>query len=496
MKRLIDEGGVRDGRPRSGAGRSDAGRRGPVRNGPAGAAAIRRALWVAAALPLLAWAGAREDYAWQWPLSLGRDAAGAYRVVLDDSVYRQVRGAQLRDIEVLDGSGAPVPAAVFAPEQPLARAPQRVALPWFALPASPSGPGTQGWELVSEIETDGRLRRVEARSTAGDASKLPQTSLLLDASRLRSPILALELEWAPGAALDAAYSVEASDNLDQWRSVSSSGRLIDLQRGGQRLVQRRIVFDPVGEQARYLRLTPQDPKSAAQISAVSAELAGTAASAPLQWRELKGKRVEQRDGSVAFEYELDGRFPIQQADVALPGNHALEWRLDSRDAAEQGWRPQAGPWMAYRVAGQGDGDRSAARQLSQTSRDRLWRLRANGAVPGEPVLRLGYRPEVVVFLAQGAPPYALVAGSARSARADSPLAHLIEALRKSRGQDWQPADASLGASAPLAGDAALTPPAPQRDWRSWMLWGVLVAGALIVAGFAFSLLRNTQPPAG
>ena len=92
--------------------------------------------------------------------------------------------------------------------------------------------------------------------------------------------------------------------------------------------------------------------------------------------------------------------------------------------------------------------------------------------------------------------YRLVAGSARSARADSPLAHLIEALRKSRGQDWQPADASLGASAPLAGDAALTPPAPQRDWRSWMLWGVLVAGALIVAGFALSLLRNTQPPAG
>ncbi|ALN65448.1 putative transmembrane protein [Lysobacter antibioticus] len=454
---------------------------------------FRRSAWLLAVVPLLAWAGPREDYARQWPLNLSRDDGGAYRVVLDENVYRQAQSPQLRDVEVIDGSGTPVPASVFAPEQPLARAPQRVALPWFALPASPSDSATQGWELISEVETDGRLRRVEARSTATDTTRLPQTALLIDASRLRRPILALELEWMPGAALDAAYSVEASDDLDQWRNLSSSGRLVDLQRGGQRLLQRRIVFDSVGEQARYLRLTPQDPKAAAQISAVKAELAGNAAAAPLQWRELKGRRIEQKDGGVAFEYELDGRFPIQQIDVALPGNHALEWRLDSRDAAEQGWHPQAGPWMAFRVAGQGEGDRSAARQLAATVRDRHWRLRANAAVPGEPVLRLGYRPEVAVFLAQGAPPYALVAGSARTARADSPLAHLIEALRQTRGKDWQPAEASLGEPAPLAGPAALVPPEPKRDWRSWLLWAVLVAGALIVAGFAFSLLRSSKP---
>jgi hypothetical protein len=456
---------------------------------------MKRYLMWLAALPLLATAGPRQDYAQQWPLQLSRDDGGAYRVVLDEAVYRQAQSAQLRDVDVIDRGGAVVPASVFAPEQPIARAPQRVMLPWFPLPASPSGSATQGWELVSEMETDGRLRRVEARSTAADTAKLPQTSLLIDASRLRAPILALELEWAPGAALDAAYGVEASDDLDHWRSLGSSGRLVDLQRGGQRLVQRRIVFDAVGEQARYLRLTPQDPKSAAQINAVIAELAGNAAGAPLQWRELKGRRVELKDGSVAFEYTLDGRFPIQQADVALPGNHALEWRLESRDNEEQGWYAQAGPWMAYQVAGKGDGDRSAARQLASTVRDRHWRLRANGAVPGEPVLRLGYRPEVVVFLAQGEPPYALVAGSARAARGDSPLAHLIEALRTSRGRDWQPADATLGSAVVLAGASALVPAEPERDWHSYMLWAVLVGGALIVAGFAFSLLKSNKPTA-
>ncbi|MEI2456556.1 DUF3999 domain-containing protein [Lysobacter firmicutimachus] len=456
--------------------------------------APRALAWLCLLPVALASAAPREDYARQWPLQLSRDDGGAYRVVLDESVYRQARDARLRDLDVLDGAGKPVPAAVFAPEQPLARAPQRAGLPWFALPAAPADGAGAGWELVSEVESDGRLRRVEARSTGG-AARPPQTALLIDASRVRSPILALELEWTPGAALEAAYRVEASDDLDQWRAVSSSGRLIDLQRGGQRLVQRRIVFDPIGEQARYLRLTPQDPNAAVPISAVVAELAADAATTPLQWRELKGRRIEQSEGRVEFEFELDGRFPIQQADVALPGNHALEWRLSSRDEAEGHWVARAGPWMAYRVDGEGVDDRSAARQLAATVRDRYWRLRANGAVPGEPVLRLGYRPEVAVFLAQGAPPYALVAGSARTTRADSPLAELIETLRQRRGSDWQPAEASLGAAAPLAGDAALVPPAPKRDWRSWTLWAVLVAGALIVAGFAFSLLRTNPPPA-
>jgi len=444
------------------------------------------------ALPLAA--APRGDYARQWPLQLSREDGGAYRVVLDPAVYAQAQSAQLRDVDVIDASGASVPAEVFAPEQPLARAPQRRALPWFPLPAASSAGAAQGWELISEVETDGRLRRVEARSTAGDAAKLPQTALLIDASAVRAPIQALQLQWAPGAALDAAYSVEASDDLDHWRSVSSSGRLVDLERDGRRLQQRRIAFDAVGEQARYLRLTPQDPQRAAQIVAVEAELAAGAAAAPLQWRELKGARVELKDGSVAFEYRLDGRFPIQQADVALPGNHALQWRLDSRDSEDDGWRAQAGPWMAYAVAGQGAGDRSAARELAGVSRDRLWRLRASGAVPGEPVLRLGYRPEVAVFLAQGQPPYALVAGSARAARADSPLAQLVEALRGSRGSEWRPADATLGAASDLAGAAALVPAEPQRDWRSWLLWAVLVGGALIVVGFAMSLLRSGKTP--
>ena len=282
----------------------------------------------------------------------------------------------------------------------------------------------------------------------------------------------------------------ASDDLKQWRTVQGEARLVELQNNGERIVKDRIELDPV--KAKYLRLVPlqQNPR-ALQISGVRAELVPPTAAQTWQWEELAGKRVVGKDGSVSFEYEIDGRFPFERADVVLPGNSSNEWTLESRDDAESAWRSVAAPWMAFQLQVLRPSDRSPPQPLQGVLRDHHWRLLPRSGVESAvPTLKLGYRPEVVVFLAQGEPPYALVAGSARAQRADAPLPQLVDALRVQRGQDWQPATATLGVAATLAGDAALTPAPVERDWKAWLLWALLIGGALIVAGFAFSLLKK------
>ena len=438
---------------------------------------------------LAASAGTATDYATQWPLTLGRDGDGAYRVVLDEAVYRQLQDPQLRDLVVLNREGAEVPAGLFAQQDAVAKPAQRIAVPWFALPAAPADGGAQGWELVSQADADGRLRRVEARITDQAAAALPRNALLVDVSRVREAIVALELQWQPVEALDLGYRVEASDDLEHWQALATRGRMIDLQRDGRRLLHRRIELYgllPQYQKARYLRLTPDRSGQPIAISGVSVELAAARALPQPAWVELAGKRMN-RGNEVAFEFDLDGRFPVQLADVALAGNHAVEWRLESRDDGDAPWRLRAGPWMAYRVDAVGGGSASPARELDAIVRDRHWRLRANAEVADVPTLRLGYRPEAVVFLAQGPAPYALAAGSARALRAAAPIPQLVAELRRQRGADWQPAPAYLGAAKPLAGNAALK---PAYDWKSWLLWAVLALGALVVAGFAFSLLRS------
>lgn len=438
---------------------------------------------------LAAAASAPAEYSTQWPLTLGRDGDGAYRVVLDETVYRQLHDPRLRDLVVLNRDGVAVPTDLFAPQDALAKPAQRIPLPWFALPAAPADGGAQGWELVSQADADGRLRRVEARITDQAAAALPRNALLVDVSRVREAIVALELHWQPVDALDLGYRVEASDDLEHWQPLATRGRMIDLQREGRRLLHRRIELYgllPHYQKARYLRLTPDRDDQPLAITGVSAELAAARALPAPSWLELAGRRTGS-GGEVAFEFDLDGRFPIQLVDVVLAGNHAVEWRLESRDDDDAAWQLRAGPWMAYRVDAAGGGNASPARELDGVVRDRHWRLRANVDVPDAPKLRLGYRPEAVVFLAQGPSPYSLAAGSARAQRANAPIPQLVAELRRQRGTDWQPSPAYLGAAQPLAGDAALK---PAYDWKSWLLWAVLALGALMVAGFAFSLLRG------
>jgi hypothetical protein len=448
---------------------------------------MKRFAWMAL-LPLAAFAGVRDDYAQQWPLSLSNADAGAYRVVLDRTVYQQLQSPVLKDLVVVNADGAAVAASLFDAAQPLAQPANAVEVPWFALPSS-STSQSRDIASISEIAADGTLRRVVMAESNG-AVQASSNEYLIDISRLREPVQALQISWTAGQApFDRPYRVTASDDLKSWRTVQEEGHLVELQNNGARILKDRIEVDSV--QAKYLRLVPlQKDQQALALASVRAELVAATAVQDWQWEEITGKRVVEKDGSDAFVYEIDGRFPFERADVLLPGNSSNEWMLKSRDSEDAEWRFAAAPWMAFQL--EGGSSRSPPQALQRLNRDHYWRLISKNVTEGEaPTLRLGYRPEVLVFLAQGKVPYALLAGSARAKRADAPLPQLVDALRAQRGQDWQPATATLGKGEPLAGaQTALTPAPVERDWKAWLLWALLVGGALIVAGFAFSLLKK------
>ena len=443
-------------------------------------------------LPVTLFAGVRDDYARQWPLTLGQEAAGAYRVELDRSVYQQLQSPLLKDLEVINAEGVAVAASLFDAEQPLAKSSTRVDVPWFPLPFI-STLQSRDIASISEIAADGSLRRVLMKEP--DASLYEGDGLsgeyLLDTSRLHEAVKALEITWPTGQEpLDQSIQVTASDDLKNWRTVQDGGRLVELQNNGERIFKNRIDLDPV--KAKYLRLVSlRREQRGLRISGVRAELVPPTATQAWQWEEIKGERVVEKDGGEVFVYRIDGRFPFQRADVLLPGNSSNEWILKSRDSEEAEWQHATAPWMAFQVEGGGSASRSPPQSLDGVNRDRYWRLLPKQAVQGEvPVLKLGYRPELVVFLAQGNAPYALVAGSARAQRVDAPLPQLVDALRAQRGASWQPATATLGEGVALAGEQALVPAPVERDWKAWLLWALLIGGALIVAGFAFSLLKK------
>ncbi|WP_355505524.1 DUF3999 domain-containing protein [Xanthomonas cannabis] len=432
-------------------------------------------------VPLMAQAAdVRQDYRQQWPLQVAGSDAGLYQVSLNEAVYRSAVDAGLRDVAVIDARGEEMPTAPLAADAAPAAAPRRQGLPLFALPEGAAA--TNGdLQLIAERDASGAVRRLEGRfATGAPAAPGSGGSWLLDASALRDQPRALWLDWAGETPVQARLRVEGSDDLRTWRVLASDATVMALDNQAQRLQQRRIALE---EGARYLRLVPVSG-ALPTLRNVEAELDGRTAPTPLSWLELPGTAQD-----TGVTYRMPGRFPVTQLDVGAGQAEAVEWTADSRDADAAAWRRRAGPWLAYRL---GTGA-SPPQRLSAPVRDRQWRLvAAQGRSPAVPSLRVGYQPERLMFLAQGQPPYALVAGSARVRRGDAPLASMLQALRRERGAQWQPATVRLAAEAqPLAGDAALQPATTPRDWKRWLLWALLIGGALLVGGLALSLLRTS-----
>jgi len=428
----------------------------------------------------------RQQYVEQWPLSLSSAQSGAYRITLEPQIYRRAWSPQLADVQVYNAAGQALPSALLAPDQPLAQPPVQRELPWFVLPPLDAG-SRNDLQLLTERDSDGRVRRVEARLGAS-AGAAQSAGWLIDASVLgQQPLAAVMLDWeAQAQPLQATVQVDASDDLRNWQQIDAQVPLVDLQRAGRRLLQRRIGVD---RSVRYLRVLPNQGQQLPVLRGVLAELPPAAATIPWEWVALQ----PVKQGSGSFEFTLDGRYPVSRLDVATPDNSLVQWTAFSRDDPAADWQRRTAPWVAYQLeAGGGSRQQSAPQLLSGVTRDRYWKLVADPATtPAVPTLRVGYQPEVLVFLSQGAAPYALAVGSATAMRQEAPVGVLIEDLRQRNGPAWQPTLARFeGPAEPLAGDAALQVP---RDWKRWLLWSLLVLGVLVVGWLALSVLR--QKPA-
>lgn len=422
----------------------------------------------------------------QWPLALSSPDAGAYQIELDEAVYGTTVSPTLRDLVVVNGDGRQVPALLQPAPAPAARRTAQT-LAWFPLPPTAARAGSD-IAAISELDPDGRLRRIQWQSAPGDA---PPAALLVDAGASELPLQALVLDWGiADVAFERTMRVEGSEDLRDWQPLPAGGRLLDLRRGEARLVERRIVFDtPV--RMRYLRITPgAGAGTMPAVVSVTGESPALAEAPALQWRALEPSGPADAEGG--FVFRLDARVPVTHVDLGLDGNATARWTLSVREADDAPWRTIASDWLVYRV-GADAASRTPPRALDTTLRARQWRLVSDAPSAGAaPVLRLGYRPERLVFVAEGAAPFSLRAGSGRSVRVDAAVAPLLADLRARNGGRWQPAVATLGARSELAGAAALddTPP---RDWGTWLLWGVLFLGVVLVGGFALSLLRAPKP---
>jgi hypothetical protein len=456
-------------------------------------------------------AATADDYAYAWPIQ-AQGTASAWQVELTPEVYAVVTTADLRDVAVVNTAGEAVPAAAFrAPNAAATTREDLLTLPTFALPRAPAADaGAAGDAIRLQIErgADGKLRRVDANlGGAAAAAADTRRDLLLDASGVRAAFAAVRVDWAEGGPdVSAQFAIDGSDDLQSWRVLAPRATVLRLTQNGNRLDRHDIALHDAS--AAYLRLRRLDDGAdlqglSARLRTVTSSLSGPAR----QWLDATPTGPDKRrfdpsfgraDGTqvVAWRYQLPAPLAIDSIRLELADDNSLARvvvlsRRRPGDDDPSAWMQRAA-LVAFRLR-QDDGvignDEFPA---AYAARARDWRIEASTPLEHAPKLMLGFQPDRFVFLAQGAGPYRLVAGSAVARRGDYPVDAALASLRASHDRDWQPPLAALGARAALKGDSALVAPVVEKpfDWKTWLLWGVLVGAAALIGGLALSLLRK------
>ncbi len=398
------------------------------------------------------------------------------RLVIPADVYEWTTRKDLGDLRMFDSAGDEVPFT-------LRRSPRETPTPWqrlplFPLPAS-AEPRGKDTAVDIQLGSDGTVVAVRGGKPAAHPAVY-----LLDASALTHPVTELVLHWPSMAeSFVARLHLEASDDLDRWRTLTASATVASLTAGDERVVVNRLSVPET--RARYLRLSQVDP---GRLPVLTAAEARGRSPGPLE-RHWKTLSPRPRDGG--YEFDAGGHFPADRVRASRPEeSYLLDVRLLSRADPTRPWQDH-GRYSFYRVplpnASAGEATVTSDPAALHPTGHRYWRLERHDGGTGAPTLEIGWLPHELLFVS-GRSPYVLAYGRAGSEPRSWPLEDLAARLG-SELSSTLPA-ASLDAPRMLGGPQRLEPPARAIDWKTILLWSLLLAGVTLVGVLALRLLRS------
>jgi len=438
-------------------------------------------------------------YRYQAPISVEKTAAFV-QLPLPASAYGRSLGANLADLRIVDGRGERVPFAVLAPRAAEAQSvEQQRDAALYPLPAKPAANGV--WGSPVEVTLQGERISVKRLGSATLANATAASGgWLFDLGERKKedpPPQSLRLQWSGPAEFSAAFRIETSDELRNWRA-GGGGQLLALASAAGPLTQPSVMLP--AHAGRFVRLVWADAAAAPVVTGAKV-IASTQNSITLDKpTELvlgsspapTGKTAPDEAAQRALHYDLGGVLPLVQVDLQLaPGTRVAPVRVQGRNHSDEAWR-ELGASVFYRL--ERGTEVSTSPPLALRANVRYLRVLpdARAAALDAGLTRLVVQAQLasLVFASQGAAPYALWAGADKAAPSALPLATLVPALDDERPRfgratlgEWQEVTAVARAAERQQQRAALRP---------WLLWAVLLAG---VAGLGFMVWRLTRPSA-
>lgn len=455
---------------------------------------IRRSAYVVA-LSLCALSSAQSsdsvpkmnDYAWGFPIQIG-NGTGLYSVELPLVVYQSATDSRLRDAGVYNADGKPVPRIFRRDEDRVETRETTHTLQMLPLYSKTAQPVDDIRMLFSRGDANAELSfDTNALLSPNAGEKL--TSYVIDARKLDDVLVELEFAWTSDAkGFIGNIIVDGSENLVHW-SQAGSGALADLEENQSSVRQSRLQLS--GQRYPFFRVRWTDMPDSWQLTGINGISRSDTRHTNRRQMLLQSSETDPKDGGRIFD--IGGEVTIDQLRVVLPERNSII------SGTLYYWSGEQKRWLRLIDASFDNLEQGTPRKKTEpmaigSIRAGRFKLVSSRSGAGtEAQLEVGWRPDTLVFLAQGAPPFMLAVGNAADEYENYPQQRLFE--------DWTISDvarrnggsaaASLGPRFSAGGESRLAATKPV-DWNNYLLWFALALGVSAVGFMALRLIRDMK----
>ena len=430
---------------------------------------------------------ALSDYAWGFPIEVSEDAS-FYSVELPLEVNQSVTNPALRDAGVYNSAGNPVPRMFKQAGDDRELVERSNPLPTLPLYETVDR-RTDDNGLLLEREGDSTQFKFDLEDLLAPAEDQRLAEYIVDTRQVDDVAVALDLVWAgmePG--FMGRVMVDGGNNLQEW-SLVGSAVVAYLREDAASIEQRRVRLRR-GD-FKFMRIRWEGLPETWRLSQVMGVYVDGAADAVRNFVTLESTGVDPDDGGRIFP--LGGAPMVDQLRVVLPvPNTIISARVFYWSERREQWLT-AGQGSYHHIIRNNNAVMSDPLTIKKARSSQFKVVITRGPADVAMQLEVGWRPDKLVFLAQGQPPFTLAAGSANDELNQFPQHRIygdrsLATLAESNGGVVA---ASLGPLYELGGPARLVA-TRQINWRTLLLWFGLVMGVVFVGLMASKTIRELR----
>jgi hypothetical protein len=432
-------------------------------------------------------APALSDYAWGFPIEVSEDAS-FYSVELPLEVNQAVTDPALRDAGVYNGDGNPV-SRVFEQASDDTESVER-SNPLPSLPlydAVDTRKDEKGLGL--EREGDSMQFKFDLEDLLAPDDDEQLIAYIVDTRQTDDKATALDLVWGqtePG--FMGRVVVDGGNDLQNWSPVGSAV-VAYLREDSASIEQRRVKlrrgdFD-------FLRIRWEGLPESWHLSQVMGVYVDGAADAVRNFVTLESSGTDPDDGGRIFS--LGGAPVVDQVRIVLPEpNTVISAQVLYWSERRKQWLP-AGRGSYHHIIRNTNAVMSEPLKINKARTSQFKVVITRGPANVTMQLEVGWRPDRLLFLAQGQAPFTLAAGSANDEMRRFPQQRIygassLASLAESNGDV---VIATLGPRYPLGGPERLVA-SRQINWRTLVLWFGLIMGVVFVGYMASKTIRELK----